>query len=95
MSYTKHTQGQIDGIKSEINKALREANHFWWGCVIGIAYGRRVDAIRVNEREEPIATDFIPIVRVKYLSPYDNKVKSRIVKFYKSEYKAVIKNATK
>ena len=74
-------------VQSKIDTALREYNHFWWGCVIGIAYGTRVDTIRVNEKEEPTATDFIPIARVKYLSPYDDKVKSRIVKWYDKTYK--------
>lgn len=71
-----------DEIQAKIDKALREDNHFWWGCVIGIAYGKRVDTIRVNEKEQPTAADFIPVVRVKYLSPYDSTVKSRIVKWY-------------
>lgn len=69
-------------IQTEIDKALRQKNHFWWGCVIGIAYGSRVEAIRVSEKEELTTKDFVQIVRIKYLSPYDSKVKSRIVKWY-------------
>jgi len=72
-------------VESEIEKALKEKNHFWWGCVIGVAYNSRVDTVRVEKGEE-YATDnnnFKPIVKLKYLSPYDEKIKSRIVKWYK------------
>lgn len=90
------TEINYAGLQREIDKALREANHFWWGCVIGIAYGSRVDTIRINEKEEPTANDFVPVVRVKYLSPYDSNVKSRVVKWYdknvKSEYLKTINN---
>lgn len=69
-------------IEGEINKALRSRNMFWWGCVIGISYGR-VDTVRINEGEKYSSIGFRPVVRVKFLSQYDDKVKSRIVKWYK------------
>lgn len=72
-------------IENEIAKALKEKNNFWWGCLIGVAYNSRVDTVRVEKGEE-YETDnnnFKPIVKVKYLSPYDEKIKARIVKWYK------------
>lgn len=74
----------ISIIETGIEKALKEKNNFWWGCIIGVSYNSRIDIIRVEKGEE-YETDnnnFKPIVKVKYLSPYDEKVKSRIVKWY-------------
>jgi hypothetical protein len=79
------TEKLIGIIESEIEKALKQKNNFWWGCLIGVAYNSRVDTVRVEKGEE-YETDnnnFKPIVKVKYLSPYDEKIKSRIVKWYK------------
>jgi hypothetical protein len=69
-------------IKSEIEKALKSRNMFWWGCLIGITRGR-IDIVRVNEGEKYSCIGFKPIVRVKFLSQYDDKVKSKIIKWYK------------
>lgn len=77
----------IIGLTNKIQKALLEKNYFWWGVVIGIQYGEW-STWRVSEKEEPTTnTGFKSIVRIKYLSPYDDKVKSRIVKWYDKSYK--------
>ena len=76
-----------------INEAIREQNHFWWGSVIGMQYGKlsmkRVDkdeeiSYCVNT-EEDRANTFMPIVLVKLGSPYEGAEWSKtghIVKWY-------------
>jgi hypothetical protein len=81
-----------------INEAIREQNHFWWGCVIGFQYGRlslkRVDedeelSYCVNTEEER-ANTFMPIVRVKYGSPYEGMSKTgHIVSWYNENHEPI------
>lgn len=81
-------------LQAKIEKAIKEQNHFWWGCEIGIAYGKRVDTIRTNEEERVTAKDFKPIVRVKYGSPYANQPKEgKIIKWYDQTAKEVLTKA--
>jgi len=87
-------------LQKEINEAIREQNHFWWGCVIGLQYGK-ISVKRVEEDEElsycvntveEIANAFQPIVRVKYGSPYEGKGWSktgRLVKWYDRKHNPV------
>ena len=83
-----YNEKQLD---NEINKAIHEQNHFWWGCVIGMQYGK-LSLQRVDEdeelsycvdSEEDKAKTFQPIVRIKYGSPYDGDEKiGNIVSWY-------------
>lgn len=85
-------------LNSYIEEAINEQNHFWWGCVIGLQYGR-LYSIRVNEDEEPSycvdteerkANTFQPIVRVKYGSPYKGREpKGHVVSWYGEDHNPV------
>jgi hypothetical protein len=83
-----------------INEAIREQNHFWWGSVIGMQYGK-LSMKRVSEDEElsycvntveDIANSFMPIVLVKLGSPYVGKGWSKtgkIIKWYSKDHEPV------
>lgn len=78
-------------LQKRIDKAINEQNPYWWGCVIGLQYGK-ISALRVDKDDEPaycIDSDeerentFKPIVQVKYGSPYKgDEPKGHIVKWY-------------
>jgi hypothetical protein len=85
-------------LKRLIDEAINEQNHFWWGCVIGMQYGK-LSVKRVNSSEEPAycvdneeqkARAFQPIVRVKYGSPYKGSSKvGHLVKWYSPDHNPV------
>lgn len=73
-----------DTLNKAINKAIKEQNHFWWGCLIGMQYGS-LYTVRCEKDEEPSycvdteeekADTFMPIVKVKYGSPYESMSKT-------------------
>ena len=83
-----------------INEAIHEQNHFWWGCVIGLQYGKlsmqRVDSDEelsyCVDNEEAQARTFMPIVMVKLGSPYVGEQWSKtghIVKWYAENHEPV------
>jgi hypothetical protein len=88
----------VEHLNKKINDAINEQNHFWWGCVIGIKYGS-LRVMRVDKIEEPsycVDTEeernktFMPIVRVKYGSPYKDREKTgHIVKWYSQDHEPV------
>jgi len=69
-------------LNKAINKAINEQNHFWWGCVIGLQYGslysvrcNEDDGFSVGVKPDTDKRDiFMPIVKVKYGCPYNNKI---------------------
>lgn len=67
-------------LNTKIYKCLNEVNMFWWGCVLGLQYGK-IDTIRVSENEQPNDHGFTPIVRIKYSSAYENNP-GKIVLWY-------------
>lgn len=81
-----------------IYKAINERNHFWWGCIIGLQYGK-LSILRVNkddilsycvDTEEQKEYSFHPIVRVKYGSPYKGMDKTgHIVNWFNEEHTPV------
>ena len=79
-------------LQKEIDKAINEQNYFWFGCVIGMQYGK-LYSIRVDkdedlqecvDTEEQREQTFKPIVLVKYSSAYDDS-KGYVVKWYDEE----------
>ena len=72
------TEGDLH---QKIGKCIQERNYFWWGCIIGIQYGK-LSTIRCNENEEPDGSEFIKIVRVKYSSPYKPYEHGEVIKWY-------------
>jgi hypothetical protein len=81
-----------------INESINEQNHFWWGCVIGMQYGK-LSVKRVSEEEvlsycvdteADRANTFMPIVRVMYGSPYKGHKKTgHIVSWYNESHEPV------
>jgi hypothetical protein len=97
LSDVNDTQKELDKIYRDeqlqklISEAINEQNHFWWGCVIGLQYGK-LSVNRVGETEElsycvnteeQRQNSFQPIVRVKYGSPYEGREKvGHVVSWY-------------
>jgi len=85
-------------LEQEIHKAIHEQNHFWWGCIIGMQYGK-LSLQRVSEDEELsycVDTEeqkektFQPIVRIKYGSPYEGDEKvGHLVSWYDENHMPV------
>ena len=78
-------------LQSLINEAIHEQNHFWWGCIIGLQYGKlSINRVSENEElsycvdnEEQRQNSYQPIVRIKYGSPYEGREKvGYLVKWY-------------
>jgi hypothetical protein len=85
-------------LKRLINEAVKEQNHFWWGCVIGMQYGKlSVKRVGQDEElaycvdtEEAKAKTFMPIVRVKYGSPYKGQsIIGHVVCWYSKDHEPV------